>query len=65
MKYCSVVPHEVVENLGDSFSKNPVGTGPFKFKRWDDNIKMVLTKNENYFEIIILERLGLQNPYII
>ena len=23
MKYCSVVPHEVVENLGDSFSKSP------------------------------------------
>lgn len=61
MKYCSVVPHEVVENLGDSFSKNPVGTGPFKFKRWDDNIKMVLTKNENYFE---LDSTGNRLPYL-
>ena len=50
MKYCSVVPKEVVNNLGNSFSKNPIGTGPFKFKRWDENIKMVLVKNDNYYE---------------
>jgi peptide/nickel transport system substrate-binding protein len=61
MKYCSVVPKEVVENLGDGFSKRPIGTGPFKFKRWDDNIKMVLTKNENYFE---LDSLGNTLPYL-
>ena len=61
MKYCSVVPHEVVENLGDSFSKSPVGTGPFKFKRWDENIKMVLTKNDKYFEI---DSLGNSLPYL-
>ena len=61
MKYCSVVPKEVVENLGDGFSKRPIGTGPFKFKRWDDNIKMVLTKNENYFE---LDSLGNNLPYL-
>ena len=61
MKYCSVVPYEVVENLGDSFSKNPVGTGPFKFKRWDENIKMVLTKNDKYFEV---DSLGNSLPYL-
>ena len=61
MKYCSVVPHEVVENLGDSFSKSPVGTGPFKFKRWDENIKMVLTKNDKYFEN---DSLGNSLPYL-
>ena len=61
MKYCSVVPKEVIQSIGDSFSKNPIGTGPFKFKRWDDNIKMVLTKNENYFEI---DSLGNNLPYL-
>ena len=61
MKYCSVVPKEVVENLGDAFSKSPIGTGPFKFKRWDENIKMVLIKNENYFEV---DSLANSLPYL-
>ena len=50
MKYCSVVPKEIVEHYGNDFRKNPVGTGPFKFKRWEENIKLVLRKNVHYFE---------------
>ena len=33
MKYCSVVPKDVVEFYGEEFRSNPIGTGPFKFKR--------------------------------
>jgi hypothetical protein len=29
MKPCSLVPYEIVEALGDSFSRIPTGTGPF------------------------------------
>ncbi|WP_299556199.1 ABC transporter substrate-binding protein [Seonamhaeicola sp.] len=50
MKYCSVVPKEIVEHYGIDFRSNPIGTGPFKFKRWEENIKLVLRKNEHYFE---------------
>lgn len=50
MKYCSVVPKEIVEHYGSDFRSNPIGTGPFKFKRWEENIKLVFRKNENYFE---------------
>ena len=50
MKYCSVVPHEIVEHYGTDFRSNPIGTGPFKFKRWEENIKLVLRSNPNYFE---------------
>ena len=50
MKYCSVVPKEAVEYYGEDFRSNPVGTGPFKFKRWEENIKLVLRKNNDYFE---------------
>lgn len=50
MKYCSVVPHEAVEKYGDDFRQNPVGTGPFKFNFWIENTRLVLLKNENYFE---------------
>ena len=50
MKYCSVVPKEAVEFYGAKFGKNPIGTGPFKFKKWEENIKVVLRKNNQYFE---------------
>ena len=50
MKYCSVLPHEAIEMYGNDFGRNPVGTGPFIFKVWYDNEKLVLLKNEAYFE---------------
>ncbi|TWO31951.1 ABC transporter substrate-binding protein [Seonamhaeicola sediminis] len=50
MKYCSVVPKEIVQHYGIDFRSSPIGTGPFKFKRWEENIKLVLRRNENYFE---------------
>jgi len=58
MKYFSVVPQEVVENV--NFSKNPIGTGPFKFKYWKNNVKLVLLKNDNYFEF----NNGIRLPYL-
>ena len=50
MKYCSVVPFEAVEYFGDTFRANPIGTGPFKFKLWVENTKLVFRKNNNYHE---------------
>ncbi|PQV47326.1 ABC transporter substrate-binding protein [Jejuia pallidilutea] len=50
MKYCSVVPKEIVSHYGTEFRSHPIGTGPFKFKRWEENIKLVFRKNEQYFE---------------
>ena len=61
MKYCSVVPREIITVLGDKFSKKPIGTGPFKFKKWDENVKLVLSKNKNYFEH---DSLGQKLPYL-
>ena len=50
MRYCAVVPKEVVEHYGNTFRSHPIGTGPFYFKRWEENIKLVLRKNTTYFE---------------
>ena len=61
MKYCSVVPREAVEYYGVKFGKNPIGTGPFKFKKWEENIKLVLRKNNHYFE---KDEKGFQLPYL-
>ncbi len=50
MKYCSVVPKEIVDYHGSDFRANPIGTGPFKFKRWEENIKLIFRRNALYFE---------------
>lgn len=50
MKYCSVIPVEAINEYNKDFRKKPVGTGPFRFQMWKENIKLVLLKNKNYFE---------------
>jgi len=50
MKYFSVVPQEIVNNYKEDFRKNPVGTGPFSFKMWEEGTQLTLVKNPNYFE---------------
>jgi peptide/nickel transport system substrate-binding protein len=50
MKYFSVVPQEIVEHYGEDFRKNPVGTGPFSFKMWQEGTQINMLKNPNYFE---------------
>tara|TARA_R110002072_G_scaffold72354_1_gene172997 strand:+ start:16256 stop:17875 length:1620 start_codon:yes stop_codon:yes gene_type:complete len=61
MRYCSVVPQEVVGHYGNEFRSNPIGTGPFHFKFWEENIKLVFRKNNNYFET---DKNGNQLPYL-
>lgn len=50
MPYCFVVPQEAIDKFGKDFGRNPIGTGPFRFKQWEDDVKLILLKNENYFE---------------
>ena len=50
MKYFSVVPPEIVEHYKADFRKNPVGTGPFSFKMWEEGTQLTMIRNENYFE---------------
>ncbi len=60
MIYCSVVPREVIGGPAGDFRRNPSGTGPFRFGAWKENVKLVLIKNEKYFEF---ER-GKRLPYL-
>ncbi|MDE1208403.1 ABC transporter substrate-binding protein [Tenacibaculum larymnensis] len=61
MKYCSVVPKEAVDYFGNEFRANPIGTGPFHFKLWVENTKLVLRKNPLFFE---KDENGNQLPYL-
>lgn len=50
MAYGFVVPKEVTEVYGKDFRSHPIGTGPFRFKSWDEGNSLILLRNEQYFE---------------
>ena len=61
MRYCAVVPREIVSYYGNDFRSHPIGTGPFQFKRWEEGVKLVFRKNPNYHE---RDRTGTRLPYL-
>ncbi len=58
MKFCSIIPQEMQQL---DFRTNPIGTGPFYFKRWEPNEKLVFRKNTNYHEF---DENGERLPYL-
>jgi peptide/nickel transport system substrate-binding protein/oligopeptide transport system substrate-binding protein len=46
--HAKIVPREVVERLGEAFGTQPVGTGPFRFVRWNRGSEIVLEANPDY-----------------
>jgi len=61
MQYCTVVPKEVVTHYGRDFRSHPIGTGPFKFAFWYENVALVFHKNENYW---MTDSEGQNLPYL-
>jgi peptide/nickel transport system substrate-binding protein/oligopeptide transport system substrate-binding protein len=47
--HAKIVPKEVVERQGEAFGAHPIGTGPFKFVRWERGKEIVLVTNPDYF----------------
>lgn len=46
-----ILPAKYIEENGiDAFLKQPVGTGPYKFSKWNKDDRVELVKNENYFD---------------
>jgi oligopeptide transport system substrate-binding protein len=61
MEYCSIVAREAVEKYGKEFRQHPCGTGPFRFRSWEEGEDLILLKNEHYFE---KDSTGRQLPYL-
>ena len=49
MPYAYVVPHEAVAKYGKDFREHPVGTGPFRFKIWDEGNVLLYERNFHYW----------------
>jgi len=45
-----IQPRKAVEELGDKFRHNPVGTGPFEFSSYEPKQKVVLRAFDKHFE---------------
>lgn len=45
-----IVPRELVAEQGEAFGNQPVGTGPFRFVRWERGKEIVLAGNPDYYE---------------
>lgn len=61
LAFCKVIPAEAIDMYGRDFRKHPVGTGPFKFRFWREEVKLVMMKNENYHE---KDEGGKRLPYV-
>ncbi|MCX7927476.1 MAG: peptide-binding protein [Candidatus Omnitrophica bacterium] len=49
----SIIPKHILEKQdinNTSFSRHPIGTGPYKLKKWKTQEKIELIANEDYFE---------------
>jgi ABC-type transport system substrate-binding protein len=61
MPFAYVVPVEGIVKYGKDFRRNPVGTGPFRFKSWDEGNALLFEKNHNYWR---KDEKGESLPYI-
>ncbi|MGH7355419.1 MAG: ABC transporter substrate-binding protein [Candidatus Rokuibacteriota bacterium] len=48
--HAKIVPRDVVQQRGDQFGAQPVGTGPFRFVGWEPGKSIMLAANLDHFD---------------
>jgi peptide/nickel transport system substrate-binding protein len=48
MPNCGIVAREIVEHCGESFARNPSGSGAFVLKEWISDYRITLERNPDY-----------------
>jgi peptide/nickel transport system substrate-binding protein len=61
MPYAFVYPQEAVEYYKENFGYNPVGTGPFRFVKWEPERELELIRYENYWNREKIARISASN----
>ena len=44
-----IVSPDAVKKSGKDYGQSPVGTGPFKFSEWQHGVRVVVTRNDDYW----------------
>lgn len=60
-QYCNVIPEEAIKAYGEDFRSKPVGSGPFQFAFWMEDVALVFHKNRMYWK---KDAQGIRLPYI-
>jgi peptide/nickel transport system substrate-binding protein len=47
--WLALLPPDYASDLANDFANNPVGTGPYRFVRWERGSRIVLERNADYF----------------
>jgi peptide/nickel transport system substrate-binding protein len=45
-----IVSPTAVEEFGEDYGRNPSGTGAYKFEEWQSNARVVVSRNEDYWD---------------
>jgi peptide/nickel transport system substrate-binding protein len=59
--YAWIVPREAIHTYGSEFARHPVGTGPFAFESWKQDVELRLRRNPRYFKS---DSVGRRLPYL-
>jgi ABC-type transport system substrate-binding protein len=59
--YAWIVPREAIHTYGSEFARHPVGTGPFAFESWKQDVELRLRRNPRYFKA---DSVGRRLPYL-
>lgn len=49
-QYANVVPQEIVTQYGAEFRNHPIGSGPFRFAFWNENVALVFHRNNRFWK---------------